>query len=77
MMPAIGPRPMANTRVSISRPDTYERLPRTCEEIICEQQPVHTFGLTSKSARHREVRPKALFSGPKMPELVRKATPDI
>ena len=35
----------ATTRVSISRPDTYERLPRTCEEINCEQQPVHTFGL--------------------------------
>ena len=37
----------ATTRVSISRPDTYERLPRTCEEINCEQQPVHTFGLGS------------------------------
>ncbi|MEM8693024.1 MAG: hypothetical protein AAGG57_14215, partial [Pseudomonadota bacterium] len=34
----------ATTRVSIKRPDTYERLPRTCEEINCEQQPVHTMG---------------------------------
>ena len=32
----------ATARVSIDRPDTYERLPRTCEERICEQQRVHT-----------------------------------
>jgi len=34
----------ATTRVSINRPNTYERLPRTCQKIICEQQPVHTYG---------------------------------
>jgi hypothetical protein len=34
----------ATTRVSINRPNTYERLPRTCQKIICEQQPVHTKG---------------------------------
>ena len=34
----------ATTRVSINRSDTYERLPRTCYEITCGQQPVHTFG---------------------------------
>lgn len=34
----------ATSRAPINRPDTNARFPRTSEEIICVQQPVHTFG---------------------------------
>ena len=30
----------------IQRPDTYQRLPEDVQLNTCEQQPVHTFGLT-------------------------------
>ena len=31
----------------IQRPDTYQRLPEDVQLNTCEQQPVHTFGLTA------------------------------
>jgi hypothetical protein len=43
----------ATTRVSINRPDTYERLPKPCEILNCEQQPTHTFGPRDDYGCHR------------------------
>lgn len=31
-------------REPIQRPNTYQRLPKPCAELTCDQQPVHTFG---------------------------------
>jgi hypothetical protein len=31
----------------IQRPDTYQRLPEDVQLNSCEQQPVHTYGLTA------------------------------
>ena len=34
----------ATAREPINRPDTYERFPKSCQILDCEQQPTHTFG---------------------------------
>jgi 2'-5' RNA ligase len=34
----------ATAREPINRPDTYERFPKSCRILDCEQQPTHTFG---------------------------------
>ncbi|WP_210421542.1 hypothetical protein, partial [Hoeflea halophila] len=31
-------------REPINRPDTYERFPKSCQFLDCEQQPAHTNG---------------------------------
>ena len=49
----------------IQRPDTYQRLPEDVQLNSCEQQPVHTYGLTAGTLtvffhtnRHRKDRPQ-------------------
>jgi hypothetical protein len=34
----------ATAREPINRPDTYERFPKSCQILNCEQQPTHTYG---------------------------------
>ncbi|MCC5968693.1 MAG: hypothetical protein JJU15_01955 [Pararhodobacter sp.] len=34
----------ATAREPINRPDTYERFPKSCQILNCEQQPTHTEG---------------------------------
>jgi len=34
----------ATAREPINRPDTYERFPKSCQILNCEQQPTHTKG---------------------------------
>jgi len=34
----------ATAREPINRPDTYERFPKSCQILDCEQQPTHTYG---------------------------------
>src|SRR6056297_2988239 len=34
----------ATAREPINRPDTYERFPKSCQILDCEQQPTHTSG---------------------------------
>ncbi|WP_205513846.1 hypothetical protein, partial [Stappia sp. BW2] len=34
----------ATAREPTNRPDTYERFPKSCQILDCEQQPTHTLG---------------------------------
>ena len=41
----------ATAREPINRPDTYERFPKSCQILDCEQQPAHTSGPSTPRGR--------------------------